>query len=200
MGLNFDEAENPISNEEEVNNTGGFIDSYNDQFDQLASSEPITESEPDISEEQLEKIKQNMEKAKRLREEKLRKMRENTQDSECTESASIPNDSKKIQQSNEMLTEDLLESEHQVDDEEDIDNILDYINEDDDTEHTENISKNITDRNIDNSNDSNKANNKINNENTSIEMSKEPNIHEVNVLNQQEISAIESTTNSQLKT
>ncbi|KAJ8945215.1 hypothetical protein NQ314_009284 [Rhamnusium bicolor] len=79
LDLNVDDPDKPILSDEEANDTGGFVDTCtsNDQFDQLlpTSSEPIQE----MTEEQLERMRQNKERAERLREERLRKIREKAQ-------------------------------------------------------------------------------------------------------------------------
>lgn len=140
MGLNFDVVENTILNEEELNVTEGFVDTYNDQFDQIVSTTSTTEPESQISEEQLERIQQNMERAKRLREEKLRKLQANIQNLEkhnnsqnitsVTADGHCQNNINELQDSDKMQTDD----ENEVgENEDDIDNILDYINTDDNT-------------------------------------------------------------------
>lgn len=234
MGLIFDEAEEPVLSEEEINDTGGFIDTYNDQF---VSTEPITEPEPEISEEQLERMRQNMENAKRLREEKLRQIggstqnnvdvhnQMDTQDSgsiECGNITNVTNNDvsrNKTYESNEMLTEDIADSEQEVEDNDDIDNILDYINEDDVNELTENANSSIIEpNNMEKSNNDSIPNNKLNDENVSLMEIENPtsdkefesscgalNFGEINTCsssfpNQQEnVSVTDSEINSQLE-
>uniref|UniRef100_V5G6U4 TIMELESS-interacting protein n=1 Tax=Anoplophora glabripennis TaxID=217634 RepID=V5G6U4_ANOGL len=152
MGLNFDEIQNTILNDEELNVTEGFVDNvtegfvdtYNDQFDQIMSTTLVTDPESEFNEGQLERIRQNKERAKRLRKDKLRKLQETIQNSEVqnqmdahdTESfSSVASDHNgqsgisDLQDSDRMQTED-NDGNEVGGNEDDIENILDYINTD----------------------------------------------------------------------
>ncbi|KAJ8914805.1 hypothetical protein NQ315_014550 [Exocentrus adspersus] len=138
MGLNFD-FENELMSNEIEQESDGFVDTPNEQFDQLVST---NESEPAISQEQLERIRQNMERAKRLREEKLNSARKTTQNNisnQNSENLGITVDGSSASATNEA-TNNVSEEYHQIngnefnfttlveDNEDDIEDIINDIN------------------------------------------------------------------------
>lgn len=80
MDLIFDDEEKPVEeNENEDIPTEGFVDpveTSESQFDQLLSSSSNIVQQNQITEEQLERIRQNKERAEKLRQERMRKIRE----------------------------------------------------------------------------------------------------------------------------